>query len=57
MNLTKRCMAGLAGLVLSVSVLAAPVEISGIKLDETVELQGKKLQLNGADMRYKRYFK
>lgn len=57
MNLTKRCMAGLAGLVLSASVLAAPVEISGIKLDETVDLQGKKLQLNGAGIRYKAIFK
>lgn len=57
MNLTKRCMAGLAGLLLSASVLAAPVEISGIKLDEGVELQGKKLQLNGAGIRYKAIFK
>lgn len=57
MNLTQRCMAGLAGLLLSASVLAAPVEISGIKLDEGVELQGKKLQLNGAGIRYKAIFK
>lgn len=57
MNLKKRCMAGLAGLVLSASVLAAPVEISGIKLDEVVELQGKKITLNGAGIRYKAIFK
>ena len=50
-------MAGLVGLLLSASVLAAPVEISGIKLDEGVELQGKKLQLNGAGIRYKAIFK
>ncbi|MCJ7800530.1 MAG: chalcone isomerase family protein [Polaromonas sp.] len=57
MNLTNRCMVGLAGLLLSASALAVPVEISGIKLDEAVELQGKKLQLNGAGIRYKAIFK
>jgi len=52
-----RCLAGLAAWLLSFGVLAAPVEISGVKLDEVVELQGKKLQLNGAGIRYKAIFK
>ena len=57
MTLTQRCSAGLAGLMLSLGVLAAPVEISGIKLDDPVELRGTPLQLNGAGIRYKAVFK
>ena len=57
MTLTQRCSAGLAGLMLSLGVLAAPVEISGIKLDDPVELRGAALQLNGAGIRYKAVFK
>ena len=57
MTLTKQCIAGLAGLVLSISVLAAPVEVAGVKLDDPLELQGSKLQLNGAGIRYKAIFK
>ena len=50
-------MTGLVGLVLSWGVLAAPVEIAGVKLDDTIELQNTKLQLNGAGVRYKAIFK
>lgn len=57
MNFTTRCMTGLAGLLLSWGALAAPVEISGIKLDDPIELQNTKLQLNGAGIRYKAIFK
>lgn len=57
MTLTTRCITGLAGLVLSWSVLAAPVEIGGVKLDDPIELQNSKLQLNGAGIRYKAIFK
>lgn len=57
MTFTMRCVAGLAAGLLSLSVMAAPVEISGVKLDEALELQGKKLQLNGAGIRYKAIFK
>jgi hypothetical protein len=57
MTLTTRCIAGLAGLMLSLGTLAAPLEISGIKLDDPVEVQGTKLQLNGAGIRYKVVFK
>lgn len=57
MTLTKRCIAGLAGLMLSLGVLAAPVEISGVKLDDPVEVRGTALQLNGAGIRYKAVFK
>ena len=57
MTLTQRCTAGLASLMLSLGVLAAPVEISGIKLDDPVELRGTALALNGAGIRYKAVFK
>jgi len=57
MTLTTRCMAGLAGLILSLGVLAAPVEISGIKLDDPLDLHGMQLPLNGAGIRYKVIFK
>lgn len=57
MTFTTRCMTGLAGLALSLGVLATPVEISGIKLDDPIDLHGTKLQLNGAGIRYKAIFK
>ena len=51
MTLTTRCVAALAGLMLSLGALAAPVEIAGVKLDDPVEVHGSKLQLNGAGIR------
>ena len=57
MTLTKKCLAGLAGLLLSASLLAATVDVSGVKLPDTVEVSGSKLQLNGAGVRYKAVFK
>lgn len=57
MTFKKQCLAGLAGLMLSLGALAAPVEVSGIKLDDTVDVRGTKLQLNGAGIRYKAVFK
>ena len=57
MTLIKQCMSGLAGLILSVGVFAAPVDVAGIKVEDTIDLQGTKLQLNGAGVRYKAVFK
>ena len=57
MTFTTRCMTGLAGLLLSFGVLAAPLEIAGVKLDDAIELHNTKLQLNGAGIRYKAIFK
>ena len=53
----KQCAAGLAAFILSVGVLAAPVEVGGIKIDDEQVVQGSKLQLNGAGVRYKAIFK
>ncbi|NML85850.1 chalcone isomerase family protein [Polaromonas sp.] len=57
MTLTTRCITGLAGLLISLGVLAAPVEIAGVKLDDSIDFQNTKLQLNGAGIRYKAIFK
>lgn len=45
-----------AGLLLAASGMAA-VEIDGVKLEDTVDLAGSKLQLNGAGIRTKVIFK
>ncbi len=52
-----RPFAALAGLLLSASVLAAPTEISGVRLDDPITVHGAPLQLNGAGIRYKAVFK
>ena len=57
MIFAKRCLTGLAGLMLSVSILAAPLDVSGVKLADPIDLSGARLQLNGAGIRYKAIFK
>ncbi|MEO6015827.1 MAG: chalcone isomerase family protein [Polaromonas sp.] len=57
MNFRSQCMVGLAGFVLSFSALAAQVEASGVKVEDTIDLRGTKLQLNGVGTRYKAIFK
>ena len=57
MTLTTRCIAGLAGFVLSLGALAAPMEVAGVKLDDPIDVHSAKLQLNGAGIRYKAVFK
>ncbi len=57
MKAIKNWLAGLSlGLLASVTA-AATVELGGVKLEDTLELQGAKLQLNGAGVRYKAVFK
>ena len=53
----KRFVSAVAGLALSLSALAAPIDVAGIKVDDSIDLQGTKLQLNGAGIRYKAIFK
>ena len=57
MTMLKKCAAVLAGVLLSLSAAAAQVEVAGVKLDDTAEVAGTKLQLNGAGIRYKAIFK
>jgi hypothetical protein len=49
------CAATLAGMLASSAL--ATVEVNGVKFEETIELRGTKLQLNGAGTRYKAIFK
>jgi hypothetical protein len=57
MALKKLLWGALAGSLISLSALAAPVEIAGVKLDDPIDLRGTTLQLNGAGIRYKAVFK
>ncbi|MES1978692.1 MAG: chalcone isomerase family protein [Pseudomonadota bacterium] len=57
MAFRKQLAAALAGLTLSLGVFAAPMEISGIKVEDPIDLAGARLQLNGAGIRYKAVFK
>ena len=57
MNLFNKCTVALAGAVLVLSATAAQVEVAGVKLEDTAEVAGAKLQLNGAGVRYKAIFK
>jgi hypothetical protein len=47
----------LACLTLSLSTVAAPLEVAGVKVDDPISLNGTKLVLNGAGTRYKAIFK
>jgi Chalcone isomerase-like len=53
MSFIKTCMAALAALAFSFSAVAATVDVGGAKIEDAVDLQGSKLQLNGAGVRYK----
>jgi hypothetical protein len=52
-NLALTAVTGLFAL----TTLAATLEINGVKLDDTAEVHGSRLQLNGAGTRYKGPFK
>lgn len=58
MRLNKTVMR-LAGLALAVcmSVQASATEVAGVKFDESVQVGGTELKLNGAGIRYKAIFK
>ena len=46
-----------AGMLMCASALATPVELSGVKLDDPIQLASTTLQLNGAGIRYKAVFR
>lgn len=48
---------GAALSLLVAASMAATVDVSGVKLDDMIELRGAKLELNGAGVRYKAVFK
>ena len=58
MSLTRGCRALLVGAALGLALAAhASIEIAGVKLEDSITLDGAKLQLNGAGIRYKGPFK
>ena len=57
MNLLKQCMTGTVALLLACGAVAATVDVGGIKMDDTADVKGAKLVLNGAGVRYKAVFK
>jgi hypothetical protein len=56
LNKTVMRLAGLA-LVMCMSVQASATEVAGVKFDESVQVGGTDLKLNGAGIRYKAIFK
>ena len=57
MTLLNKLTFALAGAMLSFGALAAQVDVAGVKLEDTADVAGAKLQLNGAGIRYKAIFK
>ena len=57
MKSLKTWVAALAAALISCAALAEPVTVSGIRYDDTTDLKGSKLVLNGAGIRYKAIFK
>src|SRR4051794_28377759 len=57
MKIVKQCtMALLAGL-LALGATAATVDVGGVKVEDSTDVRGSKLVLNGAGVRYKAVFK
>ncbi len=58
LNTSKRLLAGFALLALtSMATHAAPMEVAGVKFDDTAHVANTDLKLNGAGIRYKAIFK
>ena len=57
MNFIKLCVSTLAALAMTCGAAAATIDVGGAKIEDTVDLQGSKLQLNGAGVRYRAVFK
>lgn len=57
MKAIRSLAAALAALVVAAAAQAEPVTVSGVKYEESAELRGARLQLNGAGVRYKAVFK
>ncbi|MBC7608966.1 MAG: chalcone isomerase family protein [Polaromonas sp.] len=57
MTLFNKCVALMAGAMISAGALASQVDVSGVKLDDSVDVRGTKLVLNGAGVRYRAVFK
>ncbi len=57
MKSIRTMIAGVSLSLLGTLACAAAVDVGGIKMEDTAELRGAKLELNGAGVRYKAVFK
>lgn len=57
MKFIQTIVLAIAGSLLTLGALAATVDVQGVKLEDTIEMQGSRLQLNGAGTRFKAIFK
>ena len=57
MQLIKQCAVGWLAGMLAWGAMAATVDVGGVKLEDTLDLRGSRLVLNGAGVRYKAVFK
>ena len=57
MSFIKFCVGALAAFVMTCSASAATIDVGGAKIEDAVDLQGSKLPLNGAGVRYRAVFK
>ncbi len=57
MKFIKLCTSALFALTISVGAAAATIDVGGAKIEDAIDLQGSKLQLNGAGVRYRAVFK
>lgn len=57
MSFTKLFVSTFAALAMTCGAAAATMDVGGAKIEDAVELQGSKLQLNGAGVRYRAVFK
>ncbi|HSI54607.1 MAG: chalcone isomerase family protein [Ramlibacter sp.] len=57
MKLIKQCVLAFSAALLAASAFAEAVTVSGVKFEDTAEVRGAKVQLNGAAVRYKAVFK
>ena len=57
MKLIRTLVLAAAGSLLMLGAQGATVSVQGVKLEDTIEMQGSRLQLNGAGTRFKAIFK
>ncbi len=57
MKMIKQCTLALLAGLLAAGATAATVDIGGVKLEDSTDVRGSKLVLNGAGIRYKAVFK
>ena len=57
MKIIQQCTTALFAGLLALGATAATVDVGGIKLEDSTDLRGNKLVLNGAGIRYKAVFK